>query len=167
MTSLSTGLAGRILIKNSESVHDGNLKKIGLQPKLCPAGIWTVGWGHALYYNGKPLKEDDFDKIELLFPQYSNMTIEQAEELFDQDLKIRERLVQRYLKVSVTQNQFDALVSFVFNCGYSQTLFSLVNIGASIETIGGWWTRHYITGKGIELPGLIIRRRKEFTLFKS
>jgi len=36
------------LIKFFESLHDGNLSKIGLQPKLCPANIVTIGYGRAL-----------------------------------------------------------------------------------------------------------------------
>ena len=164
---LETGIAGKTLIKESESLHDGDLTKIGLQPKLCPAVIWTVGWGHALYFNGKPLQLDDLDMVDLYFPQFKNMTLEQADELFNEDLKTFENLVKRYLQVSVTQNQFDALVSFSFNCGYSQTLFSLINSKSSIDLIGQWWTTHYITGQGRQLPGLVIRRKKEFNLFKN
>ena len=36
------------LIKHYESLHDGNLKEIGIQPKMDPVGIWTIGWGHAI-----------------------------------------------------------------------------------------------------------------------
>jgi lysozyme len=39
------------LIKHFESLHDGDLSKIGLQPKQDCAGIWTVGYGHALRNN--------------------------------------------------------------------------------------------------------------------
>lgn len=164
---MKTGEPGKTLIKESESIHDGNLKKIGLQPKLCPSGVWTVGWGHALFFNGKPLLVDDFDKIHLYFPQFENMTIDQADELFEEDLKIRENLVNASLKIRVNQNQFDALVSFVFNCGFSQTLFSLVNSRSPLDILGKWWTTHYITGNGVQMPGLVIRRRKEFNLYKS
>ena len=41
-------LDGREIVKHYESLHDGDLKKIGLQPKLCPAGIWTQGYGRAM-----------------------------------------------------------------------------------------------------------------------
>ena len=36
------------LVKSFEGIHDGDLTVIGLQPKMCPAGIWTVGYGRAL-----------------------------------------------------------------------------------------------------------------------
>ena len=167
MANLQTGEKGISLIKGCESIHDGDLTQIGLQPKLCPAGIWTVGWGHALYYNGKPLRYDDYHLIAVLFPQFSNMTIQQADALFLEDLKIREKLVHRYLKIPVMQTQFDALVSFVFNCGYSETLFALVNGAATKETLADWWTTHYITSNGKQLAGLVIRRKKEFDLYCS
>lgn len=41
-------LDGREIVKHYESLHDGDLKQIGLQPKLCPAGIWTQGYGRAM-----------------------------------------------------------------------------------------------------------------------
>jgi lysozyme len=34
---------GLDLIKHFESLHDGDLTIVGLQPKMCPAGIWTEG----------------------------------------------------------------------------------------------------------------------------
>ena len=129
----------KVRIKYFESIHDGNLTKIGLQPKLCPAGIWTVGWGHALYFNGKPLKVADFDMIEKYFPQFSNMSLEQADALFEDDLVKFENLVNTKLKVQVTQNEFDALISFSWNCGYSETLFSLINSRSPKDVIGQWW----------------------------
>ena len=41
------------VIKHYEGLHDGDLSKIGLQPKMDPSGIWTEGWGHAIHQNGK------------------------------------------------------------------------------------------------------------------
>ena len=45
MKTSSNGIA---MIAMFEQYHDGDLSMIGLQPKMCPAGIWTVGLGHAL-----------------------------------------------------------------------------------------------------------------------
>ena len=45
---MKTSSSGIALIAYFEQYHDGDLTKIGLQPKMCPAGIWTVGLGHAL-----------------------------------------------------------------------------------------------------------------------
>lgn len=45
---MKTSENGIILIKHYESLHDGDLSRIGLQPKMCPAGYWTEGYGHAI-----------------------------------------------------------------------------------------------------------------------
>ena len=48
---MKTSNIGIELIKEFESLHDGDLSIIGLQPKMCPAGIWTEGYGHAMRDN--------------------------------------------------------------------------------------------------------------------
>lgn len=158
---------GQTIIKLSESLHDGDLHKIGLQPKLCPAGNWTVGWGHCLFIDGKPLKAIDFPKIAKFFPAYANMTIGQAGVLFDNDCFNVETIINRRLKVKLNQNQFDALGSYTFNCGVSATMFKLINNSSPIEAIKEWWENHYIMSEGVVLQGLINRRKKEFALYIS
>jgi lysozyme len=76
-----------------------------------------------------------------------------------------EATVIKNIKVTLNQNQFDALVSFCWNCGSSQALFRLVNQKATDEVIYDWWINHYVTGGGKLLQGLINRRRKEADLF--
>ena len=41
---MRTSERGMNLIKKYEGLHDGDLKAIGLQPKMCPANVWTEGW---------------------------------------------------------------------------------------------------------------------------
>jgi lysozyme len=164
---MKTDEQGCNLIKGFESIHDGNLSKVGLQPKLCPAGVWTVGYGHALFLNGKPLKKDDFWKIAKYFPQFENMTLENANQLLAQDLVKYENIVFKNLKRPVDQNEFDALVSYTFNCGYSDTMFRLINSYASDNSLCDWWEKHYITAEGVLLPGLIRRRKSEYVLFST
>lgn len=100
-------------IEKEPEVTEGNLKisqkGIDLIKKwegfrgnayLCPAGVWTIGYGHT-----KTAKEDQsIDRII-------------AEQLLDRDLDVFEQAVNYQVKVKLTQNQFDALVSFAFNCG--------------------------------------------------
>ena len=45
---MKTNQEGINLIKHFESLHDGDLKQIGLQPKMDPIGIWTEGYGRAM-----------------------------------------------------------------------------------------------------------------------
>ena len=156
---MKTSDIGVSLIKHFESLHDGDLHAIGLQPKKCPAGIWTEGYGHAMRdSDGNFMKGN-----KMPIATVSNEI--QAEHLLEKDLSIYELLVARKLKRNVSQNQFDALVVFVYNCGVSQTLFEMVNSNNLL--LKSWWLSHYITGKGSPKPlkGLIERRKAETKIY--
>lgn len=159
---MKTGVKGIELIKYFESLHDGDLSEIGLQPKMCPAGIWTEGYGEVIYYKGKPLKGKE--NKDLAYSLSTIKTEKEAEERLLKSLVQRERYVAGKCKVSLTQNQFDALVSHVYNTGGSDRLFWLINEGLDCED---WWTKHYITAGGEVLPGLVRRRKIEYELFIS
>ena len=167
---MRTSDTGIKLIAEFEQYHDGDLSKIGLQPKMCPAGIWTVGLGHALINKktGKWLKgKADYTLIAQQYPEYLTMTKKQADELLKLDLISYEAKVRKGLKVEVNQSQFDALVSFCYNCGWSDTLFRMINQKEPVEKIVGWWQTHYITGDGKVLPGLIWRRKVESEYYRT
>lgn len=158
-----------ILIKYYEGLHDGDLSEIGLQPKPCPADIWTVGWGHAVYDSNlkrqlKSTIKGDFERIP---KEFLNLTEEEAESLLSRDLSTYEKIVKSNLKIEVNQNQFDALVSHNFNCGTSNTLYELINGKSSKDKIVNWWTNKYISSGGVVLNGLIARRKKECDLYFS
>lgn len=156
---MKTSQIGIDLIKYFESLHDGNLKEIGLQPKKDPVGIWTEGYGHAMRDNKCNFLKGKTTPI-------SDVTNEeQAEWLLRKDLESFELLVIRKLKRTVKQNEFDALVTFVYNCGVSQTLFEMVN--SKNPLLKSWWVSHYITGQGNPKPlnGLIARRKAECKLY--
>ena len=156
---MKTSQIGIDLIKYFEGLHDGNLREIGLQPKKCPAGIWTEGYGHAMRDSkGNFLKGKTAPKATIL-------NAAQAETLLTEDLETFELLVIKKLKRKVKQNEFDALVAFVFNCGVSQTLFQMVN--SQNPLLKAWWVSHYITGQGNPKPlkGLIERRKAESKLY--
>lgn len=160
---------GLNLIKHYESLHDGDLSRIGLQPKQCPAGVWTVGYGHAVTNeNGAFLRgEAGYKKLIQLYPQWETMTIQQAEDLLAEDMIKFETQVNNSLKIAIPQHQFDALVSHTFNTGGSDTLFKLINMKSPLESILNWFTNHYISGNGIPLKGLKYRRQSEAHLFST
>jgi len=173
-----TGIEGINLIKYWESKHDGDLNKIGLQPKLCPADIWTTGYGHAIIDpdTGKYIKADTPDGYTRACQLYPDLTDREADDLLKKDLLEAESKVNRWLKVEVNQNQFDALISHCYNCGYSKTMYQLVNnmnLGISNLNKGDigshpiykWFTEHYITANGEVLKGLVDRRKDEALLF--
>jgi GH24 family phage-related lysozyme (muramidase) len=174
---MKTSHQGIELNKHFESKHDGNLTEIGLQPKMCPAGIWTVGWGHALRdEKGKWLKGNENKALAYL--QYPNLTDEEAEELLIEDLTFREAQVNS-LHIDFKQNEFDALVSFVYNVGFANLLKSsllkriqankkgILNYGSSerIKQAFMMWNKAKVNGVLKELKGLTKRRNTEAKLY--
>lgn len=120
----------------------------------CPAGILTIGYGHT--GNVSPSQV---------------ITQEQAEDLLRIDVVEAEEVVCKMVKSKITQNQFDALVSFVFNCGsgnfQKSTLLKRVN--ANPQDVSGITEafKMWNGGKGKELPGLIKRRAEEALLYSA
>lgn len=153
-------------IKSFELLHDGDLKMPGLQPQMDPAGIWTEGYGRAMRNKNGVFLKGLKDKKEA----YSNITINTPEEALNalkQDIPSRERIVMQKIKVPLNQNQFDALVSYVYNTGGSSTLYNLINNNASCKDIRKWIEEHYITSDGKLYNGLVRRRKAEADLYFS
>lgn len=124
-----------------------------LKSYKCPAGVWIIGYGNTFYLDGS----------KILMGQ--KITQAEADMLLLKLLPKYEATVDRNIKVSVTQNQYDALVSFCWNCGSSESLFRMVNIKATDEVIHKWLCSHYIMGGGKVLAGLVRRRKAEADLF--
>lgn len=159
---MKTSQIGIDLIKHFEGLHDGDLSEIGLQPKMCPAGIYTEGYGRAMRdKNGNFIRDKK--------TAYANISIHteaEAEQALINDLKVFESIVMQKLKVTVKQNQFDALVSHAYNTGgSSRTLFEMVNNKVEYSLLREWWETHYIMGGGKKLNGLIARRKAEAKLY--
>jgi lysozyme len=157
------------LVKSFEGIHDGNLAVIGLQPKLCPAGIWTVGYGRALRSKTtNAFLKGASGKAEAL-AKYPSLTVEQAEAMLAFDLTAFEDKVKALVKVDINENQLGALVSFAYNVGTgnlaSSTLLKMLNAGnyagASVEFLR--WDK----AGGKILKGLTLRRTAEMELFLS
>lgn len=114
----------------------------------CPAGVWTIGYGHTL--NVRP-----GDKI----------TQKQADEYLREDLKRFESHVSSYnSKYMWTQSEFDALVSFAFNIG---NITGLTSAGSRSKKQIADAMLLYVRAKGVVLPGLVTRRQEEHDLFVS
>lgn len=118
----------------------------------CPSGVWTIGYGHT---NG--------------VKKGQKITQKQAETFLREDIKRFENGVFRAVSVPLTQNQFDALVSFCYNCGLgafkNSTLLKKLNAkdykGASSEFLR--WNK----SNGVVLAGLNRRRKAEKALFEK
>jgi lysozyme len=142
--AMRTGNAGLDLVKRSESLV--------LKAYLCPAHVWTIGYGHT-----RGVKMGD------------TCTEEQAIDWLKEDLRDAEAIVDATVDVPLSQNQFDALVSFVFNVGggafKTSTLLRLLNRGEysrAAEQLDRW-----NKAAGQVLAGLTTRRAAERALFET
>jgi lysozyme len=109
----------------------------------------TIGWGHTRNVR-----------------MGMTCTVEQAEKWLAEDLAVAEKSVRR-LRMPLTQNQWDALVSFCFNVGdenfRTSTMFRLLNQGEYRKAADQF--DRWIFQKGVVLGGLIRRRAREKKLF--
>ena len=162
------------LIKHYESLHDGDMKTIGLQPKQCPVGLWTMGWGHVIIdpltlrpLKGKAMKARAYEL-------YPSLTLEEAEFYLNKDVAVYENEVRSVVKTTLTGEKLEWLISgltcFSYNIGFPKfskpcSPLRLVNAG-NIE--GGadallMWNKGDTNGDGVleVLPGLTARRKSE------
>ncbi len=152
MTEMKAGVEAVRIIKEYEGLM--------LTAYKCPAGIWTIGWGHT-----KGVKEGQ------------RVSVEQALRLLQADIADVAAGVNSLLNVAVTQYQFDALVSFAFNVGLDidadtkaeglgdSRLLELVN--AAEYTLASLEFPKWVYGGGKVLGGLVARRRQEQELFQG
>ena len=124
-----------------------------LEAYLCPAGVWTIGYGHT-----KGVKKGQV------------ITQLEADNLLKEDLSSFEKGVTNLIKSNINQNQFSALVSFAFNLGLSNlkssTLLNKVNSNPNDRTIVDEFIRWIYAG-GKQLEGLKRRRQAEAYLYFS
>lgn len=138
-----TGTNGRKLI-----THFEGLRLIAYQDQK---GIWTIGFGHTGPEVHKGLR----------------ITIQQAEDYLNEDLKEAEDAVNSEVFAAINNNQFDALVSFCYNFGGSKfkssTLLRYLNQGSPLAAANQ--LSHWVYAGGHIDPGLVKRRAAEKVLF--
>ena len=156
------------LIKKYEGLHDGDLSQIGLQPKRCPAGIWTCGYGHALRNDKGEFLRAQLDKAEA-YRQYMSLTEPEAEAILARDLEIFSTGVQHLITVKLNDYQFGALVSLAYNIGLgnfaNSTLRRLLNNGYFEGAAGQFERWNKMANRA--LKGLTARRTSERELFEK
>ena len=123
-----------------------------LQAYQDAAKVWTIGYGHT-----KGVRRGD------------NITQEKAEEYLREDVEEVEGQILA-LNLNLTQPQFDALVSFVYNVGIGafkeSTLLRFIREGRSENEIKKQF-RSWVYSNGRTLPGLVMRREWESIRFFS
>lgn len=118
------------------------------------AGVWTIGYGHT--ETAKP---------------GMRINEREAEALLQRDLRPREQSLSRIVNVTINQNEFDALISFVYNVGVEafrrSTARKRLNNGNRIGAADAltWWNKATISGVLREVRGLTRRRAAERALF--
>lgn len=152
MSTPNTGLA---IIREFEGLR--------LRPYRCPAGLWTQGYGRTR-------------GITATAPAITPAT---AEEWLRQDAAAAEAIVRANVKVPLGANQLGALTSFVFNVGPGSrgykdgfvwlksgghsSMLRLLNEGDMQRAAQQF--DHWVSAKGVKLPGLERRRAAEKALF--
>ena len=123
-----------------------------LKAYLCPAGIWTIGYGHT-----SGVSPNSF------------ITIQEADEYLHRDVATIEMQLNK-LNLSLRQCQWDAIVSFVFNVGIgnfkSSTLLAKIRINPDDNSIIDEFLR-WVYANGKVMRGLQKRRLTEMKLYFS
>ena len=139
---MKTSLEGINLIKHFEGCE--------LEAYKCPAGVWTIGYGHI-----KGVQQGDV------------ITEQQADDMLVEELEEYDNYLHNLVNCPLNQNQFDALVSWVYNLGSSNlqasTLLKVLNAGdyAGVPAQMLRWNK----AGGKVLEGLTRRRQAEADLF--
>ncbi|MCG2572321.1 lysozyme [Acinetobacter sp. ME22] len=138
---------GYVLIRQSEGLRTTAYLDTG--------GVWTIGYGTIKYPDGKSVKKGD------------SCTQAQAEFWLKNDCEWVDQCLDKYIKIHVTQNQFDALASFVYNVGETafvkSTLLTLLN--QSNFTAAASQFDRWVFDNGKRIQGLVNRRAAEKALF--
>lgn len=145
------GAAGIALLTSEESLR--------LTPYNDPRKFATVGWGHLIRRG--PVEPADLP-----------ITREQALAYLKEDLRVPEAVVNECVITQLTQNQFDAIVDFVYNVGAGNfrksSLLRYLNSTTNYDPLR---IQHYLgeydTAAHKVLPGLVTRRAKEAALFNT
>ena len=155
------------LIKSFEGICDGDPSTVNLDPYLCPAGYWTIGWGHVVRdAQGRLLHGLENKKVAyVVYP--NGITKNDAERLLQSDVFNFAICVDDMVKVRVSDGRFCSLVSFAFNVGVGaferSTLLRLLNQG-NLDAIPEQLMR-WTKANGKELSGLRRRRQAESALW--
>ena len=122
---------------------------------LCEAGVWTIGYGTTVYPNGNPVKKGDI------------RTMPQALEWFYNDITPKEKVLNNKVSVPLTQNEYDALLSLMYNIGeprfLTSTLLKLLNQNKKDLAAKEFLKWNKVKGK--VSSGLSKRRMSEMALF--
>lgn len=144
------------LIRRFEGLGDGDRAAPGLQPYLCPAGVWTIGYGATRDPGGQRVTRDT-----------PALDVAQATALLERDVVRFATAVDRLVRVPIHERQRGALTSFAFNLGAGalqcSTLLRRVN-ALEWDDVPRQFMR-WVHAGGRRLPGLVRRRAAEAAMW--
>ncbi|MDX6392225.1 MAG: hypothetical protein QOJ73_3288 [Streptosporangiaceae bacterium] len=125
-------------------------------------GHCTIGYGHLVHHGPCDGRESEQ-------PFLAGISRDQGRQLLAADLTRSENRVHTMVTAALTQQQFDALVSFDFNTGRLNTLVHDLNSAQSghIPALMNQFVHAHVDGQVVVLPGLVTRRAAEGTLFAT
>ena len=145
--------------------HEG----VRYKPYRCPANLWTIGVGSVLYPKQGLMTLSERLLMPLDPKDNRIFTKDEVDAILKADLQRFERGVLRYCPNSLTQGQFDALVSFSFNVGLGTLQRSTLRQKHNRGDFDGAATEFmkYTKGGGKVLKGLVNRRKDEMKIYIS
>lgn len=162
------------LIQRFEGLHDGDRGTPVLEPQADPVGIYTVGWGHALFAGGRPVKDREtaYRLWRARWP--AGMIRADADILLKIDAQgVCDKVLALFPRTRLTDGQLGAMVSLAYNIGVGE-------VGGGPDFADSSVRRRLITGDvagaadafrmwrfagGRELPSLVARREAERAVF--
>lgn len=174
MTTRPVPACALALIQRFEGLHDGDKKTAILEPQADPIGIYTVGWGYALFVDGKPVKDREtaYRLWRKRWP--GGLTRVEADQLLAQVAQeVCDKIMRLLPGRAPTDAQLGAMVSLAYNIGVGE-------IGGAADFADSTVRRKFLAGDlagaadafrmwvkagGKTLPGLVNRREAERTVF--
>jgi lysozyme len=175
MTARAVPACALALIKRFEGLHDGDKKTPNiLEPEADPIGIYTVGWGYALFDKGKPVRDRETAYRIWRARWPGGMTRIEADLLLTQ---VAQQVCDRIMRLlpgrTPTDAQLGAMVSLAYNIGVGEIggapdfadstvrrKYLAGDLVGAAEAFGSW---KYAGGK--VLQGLVNRREAERAVF--
>lgn len=162
------------LIKRFEGLHDGDKATAVLEPQADPVGLYTVGWGHALFAAGKPVRDREaaYRLWRARWP--AGMVRADADALLKADAQaVCDKVVALFPRTPLTDPQLGAMVSLAYNIGvgevgdgpdFADSSVRRKLIAGDIKGAADAFRLWRFAG-GRELPGLVARREAERAVF--
>lgn len=126
-----------------------------LRAYLCPAGVWSIGYGSTKFRGRNVIPSD-------------TCTVEEAEAMLTLEVLNVTRAIKKVIQVPVQDHELAAMISLAYNIGAgafaASTLLRLLNTGAPVTLVAEQFTRWNKSGSKV-LPGLVKRRAEEKELF--